>query len=72
MQQQIAWPKLGSFLRWLASDEDGQDLIEYALLTATIGLASAAAWTLIGPAIGVAYFNWNTNLHNLWQSPDPS
>lgn len=53
-------------------DDTGQDLIEYALLTATIGLASAAAWALIGPSIGTAYTNWNNNLYNLWKSPDPS
>jgi Flp pilus assembly pilin Flp len=59
------------FARFLKEDA-GQDLIEYALLTATIGLASAAAWTTIGPTIRNAYSSWNDNLYNLWASPDPS
>ena len=59
------------FARFL-KEEAGQDLVEYALLTATVGLASAAVWTMLGPTIRSAYLSWNNNLYNLWQSPDPS
>jgi Flp pilus assembly pilin Flp len=63
---------LGELFARFLKDEAGQDLIEYALLTATIGVASAAAWTALGPTIRGTYQSWNDNLYNLWQSPDPS
>ena len=43
-----------SLYRFVA-EEQGQDVIEYALLTAGIGLAGLAVWPLIADAIGVAY-----------------
>ena len=36
----------------LLSDDTGQDLIEYALLTAVIGLAGAAWWASVTTEIG--------------------
>jgi Flp pilus assembly pilin Flp len=62
---------LGILVRRFLTDETGQDLIEYALLTATIGLASAAAWVGIGPTMGAAYNSWDLNVYNLWESPNP-
>lgn len=56
------------------SDEGGQDLIEYALLAATIGLVGAAAWNAMRLAIGVGYQNMDTGsggAYNLWESPAP-
>jgi Flp pilus assembly pilin Flp len=58
-------------LRRLAIETDGQDLVEYALLTAFIGMAGAAAWNLIQTAIGVAYSSYITAVWNLWDPPDP-
>ena len=56
----------------LIADEDGQDVIEYALLTAAIGLCALAAFTLWNAAIGKTYNNWNTNNNNLWDpAPKP-
>jgi Flp pilus assembly pilin Flp len=52
-------------------DEHGQDLIEYALLTATIGVAGAAVWAAMGPAIAAAYTTWGTGVNNQWETPDP-
>lgn len=66
------WADLGSLVGRFARDETGQDLIEYALLTATIGLASAGAWAVIGPTMAAAYTFWDTNLYNLWESPPPA
>jgi Flp pilus assembly pilin Flp len=58
-------------LRFL-QDDAGQDLIEYALLSATIGVAAVAAWNVIPPAIAAAYSNWDTNVQNLsCCTPDP-
>jgi Flp pilus assembly pilin Flp len=58
-------------LRRLLRDECGQDLIEYVLLTATIGLSAIATWPLIATAIGVSYQQLDSNTQNLWVPPDP-
>ncbi len=55
----------------LVDDERGQDVIEYALLTAAVGVVSAAAWPLIASAIGTAYSALESNTHNLWEPPPP-
>lgn len=51
--------------------EQGQDVIEYALLTAGIGLAGLAVWPLIADAIGVAYQAFDSNTQDIWEVPDP-
>jgi Flp pilus assembly pilin Flp len=58
-------------LRRLAIETDGQDLIEYALLTAFIGMAGAAAWNLMQTGLGTAYSSYVTAVWNLWDPPDP-
>jgi Flp pilus assembly pilin Flp len=58
-------------IRLLTSD-DGQDLIEYALLSALIGIVGILAWTNISGAIGFAYTNWDTGVQNVSScTPDP-
>jgi Flp pilus assembly pilin Flp len=49
----------------------GQDLVEYALLVALIGLVAAAAAPTIETAISTAYTSWNTDNQILWQPQDP-
>jgi len=39
-------------------DENGQDLVEYALLTAIVGLASILIFPSIATKMGAAYFSW--------------
>ena len=58
------------FARLIRGDE-GQDIIEYALLTAGIGLVGIAVWPAITNAIGVSYGNFDTRTQNLWEVPDP-
>jgi len=58
-------------VRLLARDERGQDLIEYALLSAAIGVAGAATWPLIEQSIGTAYRALDSNTQNLWEPPPP-
>jgi Flp pilus assembly pilin Flp len=58
-------------LRRLVQEENGQDLIEYALLTAAIGLAGIAVWPAITTAVGAAYQALDDRSQNLWQVPDP-
>lgn len=60
-----------ALLARLVREDEGQDLIEYALLTAGIGLVGIAVWPAITNAIGVAYGNLDTQTQNLWEVPDP-
>jgi Flp pilus assembly pilin Flp len=59
-----------AFARFL-HDECGQDLIEYVLLTAALGLASLATWPLIEASIATAYQNLDTQTQGLWEPPAP-
>lgn len=59
-------------VRLLVKDDRGQDLIEYALLTAAIGLAGAATWPIIVNTIGTTYRALDTNTQGLWEPPPPS
>lgn len=60
-----------SLLRRLAIETGGQDLVEYALLTAFIGMAGAAAWDLIRTGLGTVYGSWVTAVWNLWEPENP-
>jgi Flp pilus assembly pilin Flp len=62
---------MGTLLERLVWAEDGQDIIEYALLTAGIGLAGVAVWPAITTAIGAAYGAFDTNTQSIWESPNP-
>ena len=52
---------------WL--EEDGQDLVEYALLTALIGLTGIVVWSTIVGLIGARYTDYDTGVQGLWESP---
>lgn len=56
----------------LLCDESGQDLIEYALVTAGIGIAGIALWPAIENSIRVTYQNFDTSTQNLWEPPAPA
>ena len=58
-------------LRRLLAEENGQDLIEYALLTGAIGLAGVVGINLLGAAINATYASWDTGVNNLWEVPAP-
>jgi len=57
----------------LLSEEHGQDLIEYALLSGAIGFAGVAAFNSIGGAMQTAYGAWvtNANASAVVNMPDP-
>ena len=59
-------------LRHLLQDDRGQDLIEYALLSAFIGVVSIAAWGVIEGRLGGAYTNFDADTQALWETPDPA
>lgn len=58
-------------IRHLLADNSGQDLIEYALLTAFFGLAAMAALTITG-GLGASYSTMTSNTNDLWVTPDPA
>lgn len=58
-------------LRRLLFDEDGQDVIEYALLTASVGLMGIATWPLVAAGIGATYQRLNTQTQDVWEVPNP-
>ena len=62
---------MSTLLRRLLLDEDGQDILEYALLTASIGLMGIAAWPLIAAGIGAAYQRFDTRTQDIWETPPP-
>ena len=58
------------FRRWFV-EEAGQDLIEYALLAAFVGLAGLAGYSAISAAIGNNYTGTNSSVLDLWEIPAP-
>ena len=52
-------------------DERGQDLVEYALLTAIIGISGVLIIPLIVPKMADNYLDWNTDVQNAWEPCDP-
>jgi Flp pilus assembly pilin Flp len=65
-------PNARRLLRRLASETDGQDLNEYALLTTFIGMVGAVAWTAIRTGLGLAYGGFIDGAWDLWEPDDPS
>ena len=59
-----------SFLELVYGDA-GQDIVEYALLTAAIGIVGVLAWQSINGGIGTAYGGWDSGTQALWVPPDP-
>ncbi len=54
-------------------EESGDDLVEYALLTTTVGLVGAAAMTFFSSQIAAAYQTWNWQQQNLsYETPSPA
>ena len=58
-------------LRHLIVSEEGQDMIEYALLTAAIGFIAVAAIAALSDNINIAYTSWDFSINDLWEPEDP-
>jgi Flp pilus assembly pilin Flp len=57
--------------RWLftvklARNEDGQDLLEYALLASFIGIALVLLMPTLQTALGDALDGWGSAVYDLW------
>jgi pilus assembly protein Flp/PilA len=58
--------------RRLLADERGQDLIEYALLAAIIGIAGSLALQQFSGKVGNAFTNWGGQAYNAWEPSAPT
>jgi Flp pilus assembly pilin Flp len=56
-------PRTSLLRRWLV-EEDGQDLIEYALLCSAVGFAGAVAFSFISDAMNTTYTSWDDAVHD--------
>ena len=59
-------------IRRLIRSEQGQDVIEYSLLTAGLGLAGIASWPAVTQAVSLAYQRLDGKTQKLWETPPPS
>jgi Flp pilus assembly pilin Flp len=58
-------------LRRFLSEDESQDLVEYAMLAAYVGLAGAVAWLAVQAAIANGYIEFDTQEQLKWEPPDP-
>jgi Flp pilus assembly pilin Flp len=58
-------------LRAFILDERGQDVIEYGLLSALIGIVSITVWLSIEGSLQNAYLSYEDAVRDLWESPNP-
>ena len=56
----------------LLGQDDGQDLIEYALLTGIIAIAGILVFPTIQSKMADAYQDWNDNAQAIWEAPPPT
>ena len=59
-------------LRRLLVDENGQDLVEYVLLGATVAFAGLVVMNTFGALISAVYQGWGTASQGLWYPQDPN
>lgn len=59
------------WVRRLFREDDGQDLVEYAVLAALVAVAAGATLSALANALGASYSGWDTAIQNLWIMPDP-
>ena len=56
--------------RWFA-DRRGQDLVEYALLGASLALAGFVVMSTMDDVINAVYTSWDTATQEIWEPEDP-
>ena len=60
-----------TLLRRVVAADEGQDVVEYALLAALVALASVAAIHAVQTRMQTTYVSWSTAAQSCWQMPDP-
>ena len=63
---------MAGFVLRLFRDEQGADLIEYALLTGVIGFAGIAILDLLLGVMSNTYGTQETSINNRWVPSDPA
>jgi Flp pilus assembly pilin Flp len=58
-------------IRRFLADDEGQDLIEYALLSGLVGAVGLAVYPEIMSRMSAAYVDWMTDTQAAWQPCDP-
>jgi Flp pilus assembly pilin Flp len=58
-------------MRDFIADDSGQDLIEYALLTAIIGISGVLILSVLSTTMGTSYASWDAAGQNAWQPCPP-
>jgi Flp pilus assembly pilin Flp len=64
--------RFGGLIARLWREDDGQDLIEYALLTGIIAIAGILIFPAIQDSMADAYSDWNGNAQDIWEPPAPT
>jgi Flp pilus assembly pilin Flp len=60
-----------TMLTRLFREDGGEDMVEYALLTALIGLAGLLVLQLFTDVVGAVYTGWDAGVQGLWEPNDP-
>jgi Flp pilus assembly pilin Flp len=60
-----------SLARALLTNDDGQDLIEYALLTGMVTVGFATVFSIARGQMVAAYQQWISDTNDLWVPPPP-
>jgi Flp pilus assembly pilin Flp len=55
----------------LLSEDDGQDLLEYALLAALVAIVSYAALLALQLGLHDSYLNWGSRTNSIADAPAP-
>ena len=64
--------RLRAIGRRLLREDHAQDLLEYALLSAFVGVAGLAIMNAMGVSLANAYTAWNGAVDALWETPEPA
>lgn len=67
----VAKRMFAELARRLVLEEDGQDLIEYGLLTGIVVAIGVIVFTSINGKMANAYGGWGTQIQNNWEPNNP-
>lgn len=63
---------MARFVCCLLTDDEGQDLVEYVLLSVTIAFAGLAVMNTFDDVIRVVYASWDTATQAIWEPQAPA
>ena len=55
----------------LLREDQGEDLIEYALLCSFIAIVGVIAFQAIGDGMNTSYTSWDGAVDSIWEPPAP-